>query len=172
MADADDLDLDGIDIDEPEYPEPNIDGAEVDEFRPDSVVIKQTRDQIRARMISRYAGQLNAIELAKAIKDEITPLTGVGERKALAEAAMTKLTLDILAENVKPKSVREAAQAIEILHRLSGGTVEGAAMGPAERANVFDKVQAVILQLERTTGKDDKIPPLTREAIEVIASED
>ena len=163
MTDASDLDIDGFDIDEPDYPEPDIEGAEVEPFHPDSVVVKHARESVRARVLSRYAGQLNAIELAKAVKDELTPLTAGAERGQLIDAAITKLTLDILAENVKPKSVREAAQAIEVLHRISGGQIKTERLGPAQRTEVFT---AVIAQLERTTGDAEKIPPLTREALE------
>lgn len=163
MTDADDIDIDDVDIDEPDYPEPDIEGAEVEPFHPDSVVVKHARESVRKRVLGRYAGQLNAIELAKAVKDELTPLTAGAERGQLIDAAITKLTLDILAENVKPKSVREAAQAIEVLHRISGGSIKTERLGPAQRTEVFT---AVIAQLERTTGDAEKIPPLSREALE------
>lgn len=170
MTDADDdLGIDGFDIDDPGYTEPDIEGAEVDQFLPDSVQVVQAKETVRARTLARYAGQLNAIDLAKAVRDEISPLTAAAERGKLIEAAITKLTLDILAENVKPKSVREAAQAIEVLHRLAGGAVKTERLGPGQRTEVF---QAVIATLERTTGGGDKIPPITREAIEAVARDE
>lgn len=166
----DDIDIDGLDIDEPDYPDPDIDGAEIDEFKPDSVVVRQTQDKIRTRLLSRYAGQLNTIELAKAVKDELSPLTAAAERGAILEAAVVKLGLDILSENVKPKSVREAAQAIETLTRLTGivGGAEGH-LAPGQRMEIFAQVTQALV---RTTGDEAKLPPITREAIEVAARDD
>ena len=173
MTDADDLGIDDIDVDAPDYPEPDIDAAEVDELKPDSVVVQrvQTDEQVRKRVVSRYAGQLNTIELAKAVKDGLTPLLGPSERGAILEAAAVKLGLDILAENVKPKSVREAAQAIETLLRLQGlsNTGDSVRIPPGARMEIFARVTSA---LERTTGDEGKLPPITREAIEAVAKED
>lgn len=167
LMDADDdIDIEGFDIEEDETLDPDLDGVEVDEFRPDSVVVKQAQETVRKRVLARYAGQLNAIELAKAVKDELTPLTAPAERGAILEAAVVKLSLDILAENVKPKSVREAAQAIEVLARIQGISQAGAdRLPPGTRMDIFARVTSA---LERTTGDEGKLPPTTREAIEAI----
>ena len=171
FMDADEeLDIDGIDIDGDDYDEPDIEGTEVDEFKRDSVVVQHTQAAVRERVLKRYAGQLNAIDMAKAVKDELTPLMGSAERGALLEAAVVKLSIDILAENVKAKSVREAAQAIEVLARLQGMSADtGGPMAPGARMEVFERVREVLV---RTTGNPDALPPTTREAIEVTASED
>lgn len=169
MSDDADLDIDDVDIDGDDYEPPDIEGTEVEEYSPDSVVVKQTQDHVRQRVLKRYAGQLNAIEYAKAVQAELSSLTGPNERGTLIEAAMVKLSIDILAENVKPKSVREAAQAIEVLHRINGGIGSGSdRIPPAQRTELFAQVRAV---LERTTGSDDKLPPVTREALEVTYEE-
>ncbi len=168
MDDADDLDP--IDIDDEDYPEPDVEGTEV-ELHPDSVVVRHTQEQVRKRVVARYAGQLNAIELAKAVKDQLTPLMSPAERGAILEAAVVKLGLDILAENVKPKSVREAAQAIETLARIQGLSAagDGQRLPPGVRMDIFARVTSA---LERTTGDVAKLPPATREALEAVATED
>lgn len=166
----DDLRIDDIDIDDDDVLEPDLDSVEVDEFRPDSVVVKQTQEAVRERVLKRYAGQLNAIDLAKAVKNELTPLTAPAERGAILEAAVVKLGLDILAENVRPKSVREAAQAIEVLAKIQGISQQGAdRLPPGTRIDIFAQVTKA---LERTTGDIDKLPTTTREAIEAVASEE
>ena len=165
--DADDIE--GFDIDEGEDLDPDLDAVEVSEFHPDSVVVKHAQESVRKRVLARYAGQLNAIELAKAVKDELTPLTAPAERGAILEAAVVKLSLDILSENVRPKSVREAAQAIEILARIQGISQSGDRLPPGTRMDIFARVTSA---LERTTGDADKLPQTTREAIEAVAAED
>lgn len=171
MADADDLDVSDLDLGGDDFTDPDIDAVEVDEFHPDSVEVKQTREQVRDRVMKRYAGQLNTIDLAKAVKNDLTPLLAPAERGAIIEAAAVKLGLDILAENVKAKSVREAAQAIETLLRIQGLASSGDAMRlpPGARMDIFARVTSA---LERTTGDVGKLPPMTREAIEAVASED
>ena len=167
----DDIDIDGLDIGDDIDIEPDIAGTEVDEFHPDSVVVRHTQAAVRERVLKRYAGQLNAIDLAKAVKDELTPLTAPAERGKILEAAVVKLALDILSENVKAKSVREAAQAIEILAKVQGISQAGATerLPPGTRIDIFAQVTQA---LERTTGDINKLPTTTREAIEAVASED
>lgn len=169
MTGADD-DFDPIDIDEEHYEDPDVEGTEIEEFRPDSVVVQHTQAAVRKRVLARYAGQLNTIDLAKAVRDELSPLTASAERGAILEAAVVKLGLDILAENVKPKSVREAAQAIETLARIQGlSQGEVARMPPGVRMDIFARVTS---ELERTTGDINKLPPTTREAIEAVVSDE
>lgn len=166
--DADDIE--GFDIDEDDTLDPDLDAVEVSEFHPDSVVVKHAQESVRKRVLARYAGQLNAIDLAKAVKDELTPLTAPAERGAILEAAVVKLSLDILSENVRPKSVREAAQAIEILARIQGISQAGAdRLPPGTRMDIFARVTSA---LERTTGDASKLPETTREAIEAVAAEE
>ena len=166
----DDIDIEGIDIDEDDNLDPDLDAVEVSEFHPDSVVVKHAQESVRKRVLARYAGQLNAIELAKAVKDELTPLMAPAERGAILEAAVVKLGLDILAENVRPKSVREAAQAIEVLARIQGISQQGAdRLPPGTRIDIFAQVTKA---LERTTGDIGKLPLTTREAIEAVAAEE
>lgn len=167
----DDIAIDPIDVDD-DYPAvADLDTVEVDDLKPDAVVVKHAREAVRERVLKRYAGQLNAIDMAKAVKDELTPLTAPAERGAILETAMVKLALDILAENVKAKSVREAAQAIEILARVQGISQAGTTdrLPPGTRMDIFARVTQAV---EHTRSDLTKLPETTREAIEATASED
>lgn len=174
MAADDDIDLDNVEINE-ELP---VDAAEAKERSVVPLTVEEADEGIeelkataRAKTVERMAGQLNTIELAARVKTELEPLLSAQNRGAVLEAAVVKLGLDILAGNLQPRNLAEAAKAIEALDsasRLIAGGVENRVMNSGARREVFDQIHA---HLHVVASKDSEVPKETIEALEVTSTD-
>lgn len=166
--DLTDLDLsDDADLFPAEIDVDDIDTTEYDRYTPDT---EKLRAAAFGATISRWAGQLNTIDLAAAVKAELEPLTTPAAAGAILEACVVKLGLDILSGNLKPKSVREATGAIEALTTVSkmlAGGDANATMTKDRRMEVFAEIR------ERVTIVSGKVEqePEVRDALEATYRE-
>lgn len=182
MTDASDSDFDlgEIDIDDPDlvgldhedlFPdEIPVEGVEIDTFDRSAQEIAELKRAAFDKTVARYAGQLNTIDLANAVAAELEPLSHSNILGTLLRSAMTKLALDVLAGNLKPKSVREATQAIEALEKVrqmnEGGGLDDA-MNSDRRKEVFAEIRMRLYKDQ----PPDQMEQSAREVIDATFSE-
>ncbi len=178
MSDADDLDdfeLGGDALasieDEDLFPEEIVvDGITVKDFTRTADEIAELQRVAFDKTVARYAGQLNTIDLAAAVTSELEPLTHGNQMGTLFSAAMVKLSLDIVSGNLKPKSVREATQAIDALARVRemvGGGDMDEMLSKERRQEVFAEIKMRVFRDKQPSQVESSI----RDALDVMSSE-